>query len=84
VDATRKAERAESAELGERLKGQRYTSLRNPETMTDEQRGSSWSRRNGPSRSRRLERTYYLKLVFQEVFTQPARMVAGYLTQWCE
>jgi transposase len=79
VDETRRAERKEAPEL----KGQRYTFLRKPETLSEEQLGFITAQLE-KSRALRTVRAFHLKLVFLEVFTQPERAAAGYLRRWCQ
>lgn len=78
VDATRRAERATAPEL----KGQRYTFLRNPDDLTDEQLGFLAAEMQ-KSRTLKTTRAFHLKLVFQDLFRQPQRHAAAYLTRWC-
>lgn len=78
VDRTRRAERQDAPEL----KGQRYTFLRNLETLSDEQLGflaAQLQRRH----TLKAVQAFHLKLVFQDLFLQPPRRAAAYLRQWC-
>lgn len=78
VDETRRAERA----VAPRLKGQRYTFLHNVEHLTDDQLGFLAAEMQR-SRTLKTTRAFHLKLVFQDLFTQPRRAAAAYLTTWC-
>jgi hypothetical protein len=78
VDRTRRAERAAAPELT----GRRYAFLRNPETMSDDQLGFS-AKHLQRSLTLKTVRAFHLKLVFQELFTQPKRLASAYLRQWC-
>jgi transposase len=78
VDETRRAERREAPQL----KGRRYTFLRNVEQLTDEQLGFLAAEMQ-KSRTLRTTRAFHLKLVFQDLFAQPRRTAAAYLTKWC-
>jgi len=78
VDQTRRAERGVFPEL----KGQRYTLLRNVETMTDSQMefASDLLLRKHTTKT---ARAFHLKLVFQDFYCQPRRSAEAFLTQWC-
>ncbi len=78
VDKTRREERSEHPEL----KGQRYSLLRNPETMNDEQLGfvSDLLLRKTQLKT---ARAFHLKLVFQDFYNQPRKHAETYLKKWC-
>jgi transposase len=78
VDATRRAERRAAPELI----GQRYTFLRNPETLTEEQLGFLAAQLHRHYTLKTVQ-AYHLKLVFQDLFVQPPQRAAGYLRKWC-
>jgi transposase len=78
VDKTRREERARHPEL----KGQRYSLLRNPETMTDAQLAfvSDLLLRKTHLKT---ARAFHLKLAFQDFYRQPRVAAEGYLKKWC-
>jgi transposase len=82
VDATRRAERAETLEAREELKGHRYTFLRNEDALSDEELGvmSELLQRKWTLKT---VRAYHLKTVFRDLFNRPARAAARYLRSWC-
>jgi transposase len=82
VDRTRRAERAETPELRAALQGRRYTFLRGPESLSYEQLGYLAAQLTR-SHTLKTVQAFHLKLVFLEVFAQPARAAATYLRRWC-
>jgi transposase len=78
VDKTRREERASHPEL----KGQRYTLLRNPDTMSDEQMGFT-SELLLKETAPKTARAFHLKMAFSEFWYQPAKQAEAYLKKWC-
>jgi transposase len=77
VDQTRRSERSTRPEL----KGQRYTLLRKPETMSDKELDFASSlllSRTAP----KTARAFHLKLAFADFWHQPARTSEIYLKKW--
>lgn len=82
VDRTRRAERTERPDLRSALAGHRYTFLRKPDTLSDDQLGYLAAQLQR-SHTLKTVQAFHLKLVFLEVFSQPRRTAAGYLRRWC-
>lgn len=78
VDKTRKSERTEYPEL----KGHRYALLKNPETMTDAQLAFT-SELLLRKTAMKTARAFHLRLVFQELYYQPASAAETFLEKWC-
>lgn len=77
VDQTRRQERASHPEL----KGQRYTLLRKPETMTDAQMEFAASLLLAP-RAAKTARAFHLKLAFADFWDQKPQNAEIYLRRW--
>jgi transposase len=78
VDKTRREER----KLNPEFKGQRYTLLRNPETMSDEQLGVAAFLLERRSNLKAV-RAFSLRLSFQELYSQPVGLAEAFLKRWC-